>query len=102
MNLSGLGLELDNVRRARRAAAASDNDEPTLCRPLAGQSDTDADTDSAQRSSPSSSPDTSPHLPLSRFEADTSEREREPLPLCLLCFSRPPSAVLLPCKYAYA
>jgi hypothetical protein len=75
--LASLGKELDAARRARLPV-----DDSAV-----------EDTDSL---SPLSSPPTA-RRSLSTSSAVT-DRGTSPLPLCLLCLTRPPSAVLLPCK----
>ncbi|KAK1923173.1 hypothetical protein DB88DRAFT_494058 [Papiliotrema laurentii] len=80
-SLSSLGHELDAARRSRLGAR---------------QSDVESDTDDTL--SPLSSPAlrTRP-VPSPTVRSTDTESPERPYPLCLLCLTRPPSAVLLPC-----
>jgi hypothetical protein len=87
LNLSLLGLELDQLRRSRG--------DPTYSPTPSGEAELPTsptlESETASSISPSSSPiQTTRHL----------AGHAEPYPLCLLCFSRTPSAVLLPCELA--
>lgn len=98
LNLSNLGSELDSIRRARRGdpaptPASSGYAEPI---PIYREPTAGADAASVGGTSFSSTASLSPA---------SVTRPLDPAPdapsnLCLLCFARHPSAVLLPCKPA--
>ncbi|WOO81968.1 uncharacterized protein LOC62_04G005474 [Vanrija pseudolonga] len=107
LNLRSLGVELDSVRRARARSASDAAASPDgLALPAPPAIETDEDDEEASTSSEvPESPLTSPETRTRPLPAASSKRvaepegEAQPLPLCLLCFSRPPSAVLLPCAH---
>ncbi|KAL1412438.1 hypothetical protein Q8F55_000183 [Vanrija albida] len=88
LNLSVLGVELDGVRRARRRDEA----------PPAPSAETDSEADTSEAADTTESPPTSPDV-APRALPPRAAPEDTPLPLCLLCFARTPSAVLLPCAH---
>lgn len=81
LDLSSIGRELDIARRSRTITGTSD----LVTVP---EDDSVSDSESASSSSP---PVIKTALPT------TLDDEDQLYPTCLLCFTRPPSAVLLPC-----
>ncbi|CAK9783227.1 hypothetical protein CC85DRAFT_325106 [Cutaneotrichosporon oleaginosum] len=81
LNLSDLGQELDSIRRTRRGEVQA--------QPIPIQASDDSSVSPA--SSLSSRP--SPSVPYRSLDPPPDT----PAQLCLLCFARAPSAVLLPC-----
>ncbi|KAK8850656.1 hypothetical protein IAR55_004576 [Kwoniella newhampshirensis] len=92
LDLSHLGAELDSARRARLPpqAEAEEPISPAFTAPsLSPPSSTSSlDVDDNQMDGSASV--------AAKGVVGVEEKER-PYPLCLLCLSRPPSAVLLPC-----
>jgi hypothetical protein len=85
LDLSSIGRELEIARRSRTATTTS------------GQSDlTTVPEDDSASDSESASSSSSPLAQIAPLPS-TPEDQDHPLPTCLLCFTRPPSAVLLPC-----
>jgi hypothetical protein len=84
LDLTSIGRELDIARQSRSRSGVANVDLETVC-------ESESESDSSDNASSTWSPPISaPPLPEVQHE--------QPLPTCLLCFTRPPSAVLLPCE----
>lgn len=103
LNLSALGAELDAIRRQRAPSSSSVDTASTgtspitppilsTSLPLIVDSDTEEEeVDDAIRID-------TPRIDTAKPEVAVAEgRKEQPFATCLLCFQRPPSAVLLPC-----
>lgn len=99
LNLSSLGAELDAIRRQRAPSSSSVDTAstgtspltpPLLSAPLPFIADTE-DDDAIRIDTPRTD---TPKPEVAAVE----EKKEQPFATCLLCFQRPPSAVLLPCK----
>lgn len=88
LSLTDLGHELDTIRRARRG----DDGASMPSEPIGINCPTD-EVSTSPASSLSSLPS-----PVVMMRALPDPPPDTPAPLCLLCFARSPSAVLLPCE----
>lgn len=102
LNLTSLGAELDAIRRQRAPSSSSVDTAstgtspltpPLLSAPLPFIADTEADDDAIRIDTPRID---TPKPQVAQVE---QEKKEQPFATCLLCFQRPPSAVLLPCEY---
>ena len=92
LNLGELGRQLDEERQSRSRNPEDFAD--LLLRRRTSSADTDTSDEQDIRSSTRSTQ-------LSSVEEVPAGPDARPLPLCLLCLIRPPTAVLLPCKLPF-
>lgn len=92
LNLTALGAELDAIRRQRAPSSSSVDTASSGTSPRTPPLLAAALPLIADELEPVSTP--KPDAP----EAMQEDRAEQPFALCLLCFARPPSAVLLPCE----